>query len=497
MSGYVLALDQGTTGSTAMVVSPQSQVLGRGYREFSQHYPKSGWVEHDPEEIWTSIVAAAEEAMNHAGVERNACVALGIANQRETTVLWERKTHRPIRPAIVWQDRRTAERCQAMKRNGLEANFRERTGLVLDPYFSGTKIEWMLDETQGLRSRAERGDIAFGTIDSFLIHRLTSGAVHATDRTNASRTLLFNIHACDWDSELAGELRVPLAMLPEVRPSSGVFGYTKGFSPLPDGVPIAGVAGDQQSALFGQACWEEGMAKCTYGTGAFLLMNTGSTPVPSHRGLLTTIACEVAGRVSYAIEGSAFIAGAAVQWLRDGLGLISESPEVEKLAASVESSSDVVFVPALTGLGAPYWDPDARGLICGITRDTSRGHLARAALEGIALQICDLVQAMESDSGRSLKRFRVDGGAAQNGLLMQTQANLLGVPVDRPLQLDTTALGAAFLAGLGVGFYEDMQAILRRHVVAETFHGEFSEPERITAMQRWHSAVRRARSELS
>jgi glycerol kinase len=494
---HLLAIDQGTTGSTVVVLGPDGSLLGKANREFPQHYPKPGWVEHEPAEIWSSVLASLDDALAVAGVRPDDIAAIGITNQRETSIVWDRENTEPLHRAIVWQDRRTAARCQALKKEGREPLFQSRTGLVLDPYFSGTKVEWILDHVDGARSHAEEGRLAFGTIDSYLVFRLSARAAHVTDATNASRTLLYDIHQNRWDPELCGLLRVPTRMLPQVRSCSEVYAHTKGVPGLPDGIPIAGIAGDQQAALFGQTCFEIGEAKCTYGTGAFLLMNTGAEAVPSTRGCLTTIAWRLGDRTTYALEGSAFIAGAAVQWLRDGLGIIESSAEIEALARKVESAGDVVFVPALVGLGAPHWDPDARGLICGLTRDTTAAHLARATLDGIAFQIVDLLRAMEADSRRPLTRLRVDGGAAQNELLMQFQADLLNVDIDRPRSVETTALGAAYLAGLAVGVFEDLSAIVKAHRVERTFSPHMGEDERRAYLNRWMRAVARARSELS
>lgn len=496
MPGYILALDQGTTGSTAVVLSSDGAVLGRANHEFQQHFPKPSWVEHDLAQIRTSIQKAIADAVRAADVELSSCAGIGITNQRETTVVWDRSDRVPVQRAIVWQDRRTTERCRALKEAGHEALFRERTGLVLDPYFSGTKIAWILENVDGAKDRAGRGELAFGTIDSWLVSELTGGAVHVTDATNASRTLLYDIRKGQWDAELADILGVPTNVLPDVRSCSEVYGKTSGFDGLPDGIPIAGIAGDQQAALFGQTCFEVGQAKCTYGTGAFLLTNTGSEAVSSEHGLLTTIAWRLGDETSYALEGSSFIAGAAVQWLRDGLGLITSAPEVEALAAEVESAGDVMFVPALAGLGAPYWDPEARGTITGITRDTTRAHLARATLEGIAFQISDLARAMEADSKTPIARLRVDGGASMNALLMQFQADLLGVGIDRPASVETTALGAAYLAGLGVGMFGGLSDVVSAHRIDQTFEPKMSKEERDRRLERWANAVRRTKSEL-
>lgn len=497
MKRFLVAIDQGTTGSTVLVLSDRAEVLGRGYREFPQHFPEPGLVEHEPEEIWASVTDALSEALSSAGIppgDRGQCAAIGITNQRETTVLWERATGKAIHRAIVWQDRRTAARCAELKRAGHEELFRARTGLVIDPYFAGTKLEWLLSNVDGARARAEAGDLCFGTVDSYLVHRLTGGALHITDATNASRTLLYDIRRGVWDGELLGHLGVPEACLPQVRASSEVYGHTRGLGQLPDGIPIAGIAGDQQAALFGQTCFDIGDAKCTYGTGAFLLVNTGTEAVTSHNGLLTTIAWRIGDRTVYALEGSSFVAGSAVQWLRDQLGIIKTASEVEALAASVDSTQGVTFVPALTGLGAPHWDPDARGLICGLTRGSSAAHLARAALEGIAFQIAELAEAMVTDAGKPLRRLRVDGGASMNNLMMQFQADLLGVPIDRPSLVETTALGAAYLAGLAVGVFGDQQAIASVHRVERSFDPAMSEQQRVQRMAQWRRAVARARS---
>jgi glycerol kinase len=495
MTRHLVAIDQGTTGSTVVVLGDDGAPLGKANREFPQHFPNSGWVEHAPEEIWQSVLDALADAYRSAGVRAEDCAGIGITNQRETTILWDRATGAPIHRAIVWQDRRTAARCKALREAGHEALFRDRTGLVLDPYFSGTKVEWILDHVEGARARADAGELAFGTVDSFLVWRLSKGATHVTDATNASRTLLYDIHAGRWDPELLGHLNVPASVLPEVRSCSEVYARTSGVPGLPDGVPIAGIAGDQQAALFGQICFEVGDAKCTYGTGAFILANTGTEAVASKNGLLTTIAWRLGDRTVYALEGSAFIAGAAVQWLRDGLGIIESSSDVEALAREVDSSGEVVFVPALVGLGAPHWDPNARGLICGLGRDTTAAHIARATLEGIAFSIADLVEAMEADSGRELRRLRVDGGASKNALLMQFQADLLDVAIDRPASVETTALGAAYLAGLAVGVFPDLSAIVKAHSIEETFSPAMDAGTRRAHRERWTRAVERARSE--
>jgi glycerol kinase len=494
MARFLLAIDQGTTGSTALVLSEHAEVLGRGSSEFAQHFPEPGLVEHDLDEIWASVLVAVREALRSAAVDPAQCAAIGITNQRETTVVWERSSGHPIHRAIVWQDRRTATRCAELKAEGLESLFRERTGLLLDPYFSGTKLEWLLDHVPGARARAERGELCFGTIDCWLASRLSGGALHITDVSNASRTLLYDIRRGCWDSELLQKLRVPAAMLPSVRGSSEVYGHVKGLGLLPDGIPIAGIAGDQQAALFGQTCFAVGEAKCTYGTGAFLLMNTGEHAVRSEHGLVTTVAWRIGGRTTYALEGSSFVAGSAVQWLRDQLGIIRHASEIEELARKVDSSEGVTFVPALTGLGAPHWDPNARGLICGLTRGSSAAHLARATLEGIAFQIAELALAMAQDAKQPLAGLRVDGGASMNALLMQFQADLLDLQIDRPSCVETTALGAAYLAGLAVSMFRDTAAIAKVHRIDRSFKPAMSSSERELHMKRWRVAVDRARS---
>jgi glycerol kinase len=488
----VVAIDQGTTGTTVLLVDAARTVRARGYREFAQIYPRPGEVEHDPEAIWASVIGALADALGGVDVRRIA--ALGITNQRETTLLWEREGGRPVANAIVWQDRRTAPFCAELKAAGHEPAVRARTGLVLDPYFSATKIRWLLDNITGLRGRAEAGEIAFGTVDSFLIWRLTGGRVHATDVTNASRTLLCDLRTRRFSDELCALFGVPPALLPEIRPSAGRIGETRGVPGLPDGIPIAGVAGDQQAALFGQDCTEPGDAKCTFGTGAFLLMNVGAEPKPSSRGLLSTVAWTLetptARGTAYALEGSAFVAGALVQWLRDGLGIISKASEIEALAQSVPDSGGVTIVPALTGLGAPHWRSEARGLISGLTRGTTRAHIARAALEAIALQNVDLVTAMQGDAGRTINSFRVDGGAAANDLLMQTQADLLGVQIFRPEMVESTALGAAKLAALGVGLppVDKGGETARIRIFSPTMPAQ----TRAGLLARWAAAVGRA-----
>lgn len=486
----LLAIDQGTTGSTALVMDLHGKTVGRATVEFPQHFPKPGWVEHDANEISDSVVKAIAGALQNAEVAATSIAAIGITNQRETTLLWERDTGRPIHRAIVWQDRRTAPMCSRLKAHEGEA--RERTGLVFDPYFSGTKVRWLLDEVPETRARAERGDLAFGTIDSYLVHRLSGGVAHVTDVTNASRTLLMNLASLTWDDRMLELLDVPSSVLPSIVASAGPIATTRGFPGLPDGIPIAGIAGDQQAALFGQACFETGDAKCTYGTGAFVLVNIGDTPKASKHGLLTTVAWKVGDDVRYAFEGSAFIAGAAVQWLRDGLGLIRSAAEIERLAEQVDSSDGVYFVPALAGLGAPYWDPDARGLICGMTRGTTSSHLARATLEGIAHEVTDLLEAMKEDLGAPLSRIRVDGGAAANTLLMLEQARLAGLTIERPYDLETTARGAAMLAAVGSGLMKNVEEVRRMAPVEKTF-APSTDDRRLTDRLGWKAAVARAR----
>ncbi|GBF06647.1 glycerol kinase, glpK [Deinococcus aerius] len=493
MSQYILALDQGTTSSRAIVFDREGGVRSAAQKEFTQRFPRPGWVEHDPLEIWSTQSGVAQEAMTRAGLRAADIAAIGITNQRETVIVWDRRTGEPVYPAIVWQDRRTAGLCEELRARGHENTFREKTGLLLDAYFSGTKVRWILDHVEGARARAERGDLAFGTVDSWLVYHLTGGELHLTDATNASRTLLYNIHTGDWDDELLGLLDVPRALLPEVRSSSEVYGTTaEGL--FGARIPIAGIAGDQQAATFGQACLTPGMAKNTYGTGCFMLMNTGPGAVPSANRLLTTVAWQLGGERTYALEGSVFVAGAVVQWLRDGLGIIRESGEVEALATSVPSSGGVVLVPAFVGLGAPYWDPYARGTLVGMTRGTTAAHIARAALESIAYQSADLLAAMGQDSHAPLRELRVDGGASTNNLLMQFQADLLGLPVVRPRVTETTALGAASLAGLAVGYWQDTGDITRRWQVDRVFEPRMEEAERGERLHRWRRAVERSRA---
>jgi len=484
----VLAIDQGTTGTTALLLDARGTIRGRGYAELPQHFPKPGWVEHDGREIWATVQAAVSRALAHGRTAAKHVAAIGITNQRETALLWDRKSGAPIAPAIVWQDRRTAERCTALRRRGLEPEITRRTGLRLDPYFSGTKLEWMLDH--GARLRARTGRLAFGTVDAWLIWKLTGGRVHATDPTNASRTLLYDIRKLAWEDSLLKALRVPAAVLPDVRPSSGDFGDTRGVPGLPDGIPIAGVAGDQQSALFGQGCVAPGQCKNTYGTGCFLLLHTGGVPRRSRAGLLTTVACGARGEPAYALEGSVFIAGAAIQWLRDGLHILERAAESESMARTVEDSGGVVLIPAFVGLGAPYWRPEARGALLGLTRGTTRAHVARAALESLAFQTRDVFEAMGHDAGRRIRVLRVDGGAAANDFLMQYQADLLGVQVVRPRVVETTALGAGLLAGLAVGFWKSPRELDQARVIEKVFKPRMQRAWREAEYRRWQDAVR-------
>ena len=493
----ILAIDQGTTGTTCMVIDRDGALLGRAYSEFTQHFPRPGWVEHDAAEIWEVTLRVAQEALaaagarvgpGSAGSEAVEVRGIGITNQRETVVVWDRSTGEPVHRAIVWQDRRTSARCRELKEQGAEELIRSRTGLVIDPYFSGTKLEWLLENVDGLRGRAEAGEIAAGTIDSWLIWKLTGGRVHATDPTNASRTLLYNIDRGEWDEELMALLGVPARMLPEVRPSSGDFGET-----TPDlfgaPIPVAGVAGDQQAALFGQGCWAAGMAKNTYGTGAFLLLHTGDERIASTSGLLTTIACDAAGQPAYALEGAIFVAGAAIQWLRDGLGLLESASESDGMADSLASNDGVYLVPAFVGLGAPHWEPEARGTIVGLTRGTDARHLARAALEAMAYATRDVLLAMENDSGVKARELAVDGGAAANDWMMQFQADLLALPVRRPQNLETTALGAAGLAGLATGVWPDAESFIGSRPEPDRFEAALDAGARGTLVRGWERAV--------
>ena len=489
---FILALDQGTTSSRAIVFDRAGAIKALAQKELTQIYPQPGWVEHDPNEIWATQIAVAAEAIARAGIHAGDIAAIGITNQRETTVVWDRDSGEPLHNAIVWQDRRTAECCDRLKAAGYEAMVTAKTGLVLDAYFSATKLKWIIDNVPGARDRARQGRLAFGTVDSWLVWKLSAGATHVTDATNASRTLLYNIHDGGWDEELLRLFDVPREVLPRVVPSSGVVGETAGklFAAR---IPIAGIAGDQQAALFGQRCITPGMAKNTYGTGCFMLMHTGGRPVSSRNKLLTTAACQTGKQREYALEGSVFVAGAVVQWLRDGLGIIKSSEEVETLAATVADNGGVYLVPAFAGLGSPHWDPYARGAMLGLTRGTTAGHIARAALESIAYQTADLLHAMESDSGIKLADLRVDGGVTRNDLLMQFQADLLGVSVVRPRIYETTALGAAYLAGLGVGYWESAQDIAGQWQAERVFEPVMTRDQAETQMTGWRKAVGRAR----
>ena len=493
MGNYILALDQGTTSSRAIVFDHNGQICSVAQKEFTQHFPQPGWVEHNPNEIWSSEAAVIAEAISAIDINGKDIAAIGITNQRETTVVWDIDTDEPIYNAIVWQDRRTAEYCDKLKAQGLVDRIREKTGLIIDAYFSGTKIKWILDNVPGARERAEKGKLRFGNIDTWLVWRLTRGQVHVTDVTNASRTMLFNIHDLKWDEELLKLLDIPASMMPEVKSSSEVYGHTK-TTIFAHEVPIAGIAGDQQAALFGQMCLEPGAIKNTYGTGCFVMLNTGDKPIVSKNNLLTTVAWKIGDQVNYALEGSIYVGGSVVQWLRDGLGIIQKSSDVETLASTVPDSGGVHFVPALTGLAAPYWDAYARGTITGITRGTTAAHIARAALDGIAFQTYDIAQAMSRDLNAPLTELKVDGGASRNNLLMQYQANLLGINVIRPKITETTALGAAYLAGLAVGFWKDIDEVKKQWQVERTFEpaGETTEIEE--AKKGWKDAIQRTLS---
>lgn len=488
MTQYILALDQGTTSSRAIIFDKKGTIVSIAQKEFKQYFPQPGWVEHDANEIWSSQLGVATEAIVKAGLSVENIAAIGITNQRETTVVWDRNTGKPIYNAIVWQDRRTAPFCDELKSKGLDVIIKQKTGLVVDAYFSATKLKWILDYVPGARDRANRGELAFGTIDSWLLWNLTKGQVHATDVSNASRTMLCNIHTLQWDGELEKIMDIPGNMLPQIRSSSEVYGSTQNILTARN-IPIAGIAGDQQAALFGQMCTHPGMIKNTYGTGCFMLMNTGENPVFSNNNLLTTVAWKVNGITHYALEGSVFIAGAVVQWLRDGLGIIRHSAEVETLAATVTSSDGVYMVPAFTGLGAPHWNPGARGSMFGITRGTTNGHIARAALESIAFQTMDVLKAMEADSGIAIKELRVDGGATANDLLMQFQSDILNTKVLRPTVTETTALGAAYLAGLAVGYWNNIEEIQQQWLVDKQFTPAMQEQDRDKLTKGWHKAI--------
>lgn len=487
---YILALDQGTTSSRAIVFDHNGQICSVAQKEFTQYFPKPGWVEHDANEIWSSEASVIAEAITQIDINGNDIAAIGITNQRETTIVWDIDTEEPIYHAIVWQDRRTAEFCDKLKAQGLVDKIREKTGLIIDPYFSGTKIKWLLDNVPGARERAEKGKLRFGNVDSWLIWRLTRGTVHVTDVTNASRTMLFNINTLQWDDDLLKLLDIPRSMMPEVKSCSEVMAHTK-TTIFAHKIPIAGVAGDQQAALFGQMCVDPGSIKNTYGTGCFVMLNIGDKPILSKNGLLTTVAWKIGDKVNYAFEGSIYVGGSVVQWVRDGLDFIKSSSEIEELASSVPDSGGVYFVPALTGLGAPYWDPYARGLICGITRGTTRAHIARAALDGIAFQTYDIAQAMAKDINAPLTELKVDGGASRNNLLMQFQANLLGINVVRPKITETTALGAAYLAGLAVGYWDSIDELRKQWQVERTFEPVKDSLEIEETKKGWADAIGR------
>lgn len=491
MDKYIMALDLGTTSCRCIIFDKNGRICSAAQKEFTQYFPQPGWVEHDAEEIWATQTGLMYEAMSKIDITINEIAGIGITNQRETTVLWDKETGRPVHKAIVWQCRRTAGYCDELKKLGMAEFFRSKTGLVLDAYFSATKLRWLLDNVTGARERAEKGELLFGTVDSWIIWKLTGGKVHVTDYSNASRTMLFNIHTLKWDEEILRVLKIPQQILPEVKPSSHVYGYTdsKLFGRE---VPIAGAGGDQQCALFGQTCFERGEVKNTYGTGGFMLMNTGTAPVNSHNGLVTTIAWGVDDKVEYALEGSIFVAGAAVQWLRDELGLIRDAAESEVLAKSVPDANGCYVVPAFVGLGAPYWDQYARGAIVGLTRGVNRNHIVRATLESIAYQVNDVLMAMQEDSGMPITSLRVDGGACDNDFLMQFQADILNTSVVRPYCIETTAIGAAYLAGLAVGYWRSKEEILANHVIAAEFKPQMGQAKRESLLQGWHNAVKAA-----
>ena len=491
MDKYIMALDLGTTSCRCIIFDKNGRICSAAQKEFTQYFPQPGWVEHDAEEIWATQTGLMYEAMSKIDITINEIAGIGITNQRETTVLWDKETGRPVHKAIVWQCRRTAGYCDELKKLGMAEFFRSKTGLVLDAYFSATKLRWLLDNAAGARERAEKGELLFGTVDSWIIWKLTGGKVHVTDYSNASRTMLFNIHTLKWDEEILRVLKIPQQILPEVKPSSHVYGYTdsKLFGRE---VPIAGAGGDQQCALFGQTCFERGEVKNTYGTGGFMLMNTGTAPVNSHNGLVTTIAWGVDDKVEYALEGSIFVAGAAVQWLRDELGLIRDAAESEVLAKSVPDANGCYVVPAFVGLGAPYWDQYARGAIVGLTRGVNRNHIVRATLESIAYQVNDVLMAMQEDSGMPITSLRVDGGACDNDFLMQFQADILNTSVVRPYCIETTAMGAAYLAGLAVGYWRSKEEILANHVIAAEFKPQMGQAKRENLLQSWHNAVKAA-----
>lgn len=493
MSKYILSFDAGTTSSRAIVFDKTGNIVAVAQKEFTQIFPQPGWVEHNANEIWSTQIGVAAEAITKAGIAPTDIAAIGITNQRETAVVWDRNTSEPIYNAIVWQDRRTSDYCDQLKADGTAAIIKEKTGLVTDAYFSGTKVKWILDNVEGARAKAEKGELCFGTIDTWLLWKLTNGQVHATDVTNASRTMIFNIHTLDWDDELLKIMNIPRNMLPEVRSSSEVYGHTQHLLTSAQ-IPVAGIAGDQQSALFGQMCIHEGMVKNTYGTGCFMLMNTGTKPVESKNNLLTTIAWKINNKVYYALEGSVFIAGAVVQWLRDGLKLIQKSSDVEALTATENDNGGVYMVPAFTGLGAPYWNQHARGIIVGLTRGSSDGHIARAAVESIAYQTMDVLKAMESDAGITIKEVRVDGGATINNYLMQFQSNLLNTKVVRPTVTETTALGAAYLAGLATGFWKDINEVQAYWKEERVFEPSMKDEVRATLQKEWARAIKAAQA---
>lgn len=488
---YIMALDQGTTSSRCILFDHQGNRVSTASQEFSQHYPKPGWVEHDPMEIWASQLSVATEAISKIGASADEIASIGITNQRETTVVWNRETGMPIYNAIVWQCRRTAERIDQLKEDGLTDYVKETTGLIPDAYFSASKVAWILDHVEGARKQAENGDLAFGTIDTWLIWNLTRGEVHATDYTNASRTMMFDIHKLDWDQKILDYFKIPKNMLPKVKPSSGIFGYTE-VGMFGESIPIAGAAGDQQSALFGQCCFDAGEVKNTYGTGCFLLMNTGEKAVTSENGLLTTIAASADGTVQYALEGSIFVAGAAIQWLRDEMRMIRKAADTERYATAVEDTAGVYLVPAFTGIGAPYWDPYARGTVVGITRGCKKEHFIRAALESMAYQTNDILKVMEEESGVQIRTLKVDGGASNNNFLMQFQSDILGVDVLRPQCVETTALGAAYLAGIAVGYWEDVEDVRANWALSRTFHADMTDEKRQHLLKGWKKAVGRA-----
>ncbi|WP_461676165.1 glycerol kinase GlpK [Staphylococcus warneri] len=489
MEKYILSIDQGTTSSRAILFNKDGEIKGVAQREFKQHFPQSGWVEHDANEIWTSVLSVMAEVMNKHNIRAEQIEGIGITNQRETTVVWDKNTGRPIYHAIVWQSRQTQSICQELKDQGHEALFRDKTGLLLDPYFAGTKVKWILDNVDGAREKADNGDLLFGTIDSWLVWKLSGKEAHITDYTNASRTLMFNIHDLKWDKELLDILEVPESMLPEVKPSSEVYAHTVDYHFFGQNVPIAGIAGDQQAALFGQACFDKGDVKNTYGTGGFMLMNTGEEAVKSDSGLLTTIAYGIDGKVNYALEGSIFVSGSAIQWLRDGLRMINSAPQTENYATRVDSTEGVYVVPAFVGLGTPYWDSEARGAIFGLTRGTEKEHFIRATLESLCYQTRDVMEAMSKDSGIEVQNLRVDGGAVKNNFIMQFQADIVNTPVERPEIQETTALGAAYLAGLAVGFWESKDDIANRWKLEEEFEPKMEEEQRTKLYKGWKKAV--------